>query len=499
MKNLIFFLILIIAGCSDTKSEQNNCNPCDGDKKTVNCSNLKPQNSSWSENNKDGVIEQTYSNGNYIPPENSCGWVCNLGYKREGNECVEENTIIDTDNDSVSDLTDNCLDLYNPLQENIDGDSFGDVCDDDIDGDNIINEDDDCPYDNLNTCNISTNPNDGWIGGECLSDSECEYDGSFCLTDYPSGMCSLNCSRYCPDSTDTNNSLTFCIENPEMVNEGICVIKCDYNLYPGTGCRDNYYCVSKERYNEAAVTKDVCIPFEEEPNICTENDFTVENVLIEEEEGLDGCPNGMTPINSTVCIDIYEAFVVEIDQYGNELPFSPYKNPGTLTIKAKSAKNAVPQGYINEIQAKNACLQAGKRLCLRTEWEFACKSSNNYTYPYGNTRQPGVCNDARSVHPVIEYFESSEDWIWSELGHPCINQLDNSLDKTGENQNCISECGAFDLMGNLHEWIDDDAGTFKGGYYVDTVINGNGCNYTTTAHNVSHWDYSTGFRCCADK
>ena len=53
-------------------------------------------------------------------------------------------------------------------------------------------------------------------------------------------------------------------------------------------------------------------------------------------------------------------------------------------------------------------------------------------------------------------------------------------------------------MGNLHEWIDDPAGTFKGGFYVDTVINGEGRLYTTTAHNVYHFDYSTGFRCCAD-
>ena len=32
----------------------------------------------------------------------------------------------------------------------------------------------------------------------------------------------------------------------------------------------------------------------------------------------------------------------------------------------------------------------------------------------------------------------------------------------------------------------------------DTVKNGNGCLYRTTAHSYSHWDYSTGFRCCAD-
>ena len=37
-----------------------------------------------------------------------------------------------------------------------------------------------------------------------------------------------------------------------------------------------------------------------------------------------------------------------------------------------------------------------------------------------------------------------------------------------------------------------------GGFYVDTQINGNGCLYATTAHDTGHWDYSTGFRCCAD-
>jgi sulfatase modifying factor 1 len=39
---------------------------------------------------------------------------------------------------------------------------------------------------------------------------------------------------------------------------------------------------------------------------------------------------------------------------------------------------------------------------------------------------------------------------------------------------------------------------FRGGYYVDTSLNGNGCLYATTAHDTSYWDYSTGFRCCAD-
>lgn len=54
------------------------------------------------------------------------------------------------------------------------------------------------------------------------------------------------------------------------------------------------------------------------------------------------------------------------------------------------------------------------------------------------------------------------------------------------------------MMGNLHEWTADPAGTFRGGFYVDTLLNGPGCLYKTTAHDIHHWDYSTGFRCCAD-
>ena len=66
-----------------------------------------------------------------------------------------------------------------------------------------------------------------------------------------------------------------------------------------------------------------------------------------------------------------------------------------------------------------------------------------------------------------------------------------------QNADCVSEDGAFDMMGNLHEWTADREGTFRGGYYMDTAINGNGCNYVTLAHDPSYHDYSIGFRCCA--
>ncbi len=222
-----------------------------------------------------------------------------------------------------------------------------------------------------------------------------------------------------------------------------------------------------------------------------------------ERAGEGGCPSGMIPVTSTLCVDRYEASLVEVLADGTTAEWSPYFNPGTTRVRALSRGGAVPQGYISGLQAETACEEAGKRLCTNTEWLRACQGSMGVTYPYstsaaGDVRMTGVCNDHRDVHPAVERFGTSASWIWSMLNDACISQLPMSLARTGAYDGCITEAGAFDMMGNLHEWTSDAAGTFRGGFYVDTVLNGPGCLYATTAHDTSHHDYSTGFRCCAD-
>jgi len=52
----------------------------------------------------------------------------------------------DIDGDGIPNDEDNCPEDYNPDQEDMDEDGLGDVCDPDIDGDGWLNEEDNCPY-----------------------------------------------------------------------------------------------------------------------------------------------------------------------------------------------------------------------------------------------------------------------------------------------------------------------------------------------------------------
>ncbi|MBK8251733.1 MAG: SUMF1/EgtB/PvdO family nonheme iron enzyme [Polyangiaceae bacterium] len=271
-----------------------------------------------------------------------------------------------------------------------------------------------------------------------------------------------------PTPCDVSGTPGECIELSQCTDGGVAV--------PG-------YCDGPFEVKCCVHDELVCDP---ESQVLPNNGFT-------EEPGFDGCPNGMIRIDA-FCIDQYEASLETMDGW----PWSPYFNPGDTPVKARSVKGAVPQGYINGVQSAAACENAGKRLCTDNEWLRACQGPDTTIYPYGDTLDPGVCNDARAQHPVVEYFGTADDWIWSELGNACISQLPDSLDRAGQNPGCVTTEGAFDMMGNLHEWTADPNGTFRGGFYVDTVKNGPGCLYKTGAHDVWHWDYSTGFRCCAD-
>jgi formylglycine-generating enzyme required for sulfatase activity len=217
------------------------------------------------------------------------------------------------------------------------------------------------------------------------------------------------------------------------------------------------------------------------------------------------CPDPNMALIGDYCIDKWEAYVVELDLQGQERPHSPYEPVDGLPVRAKSAPGVIPQGYISQTQAAQACGRAGKRLCSADEFHLACRGPDpDAWYPYGGrTRQPGWCNEGKGSMVPVYYGSDSSRWTYADFNDPRLNQVDRGLAPTGTYARCESPYGLFDCVGNLHEWGSDPADAngharFRGGFYGDAEVNGHGCLYVTSAHEPSYHDYSTGFRCCAD-
>lgn len=107
--------------------------------------------------------------------------------------------------------------------------------------------------------------NVGWIGGRCLEPNDCARMDAVaeCLTDdegFVEGMCSQLCTGICPDRDAATDAVTFCVDSEGLTPDGICVSRCDLELFSDTGCRAGYECRPMPRYGAAGVVESVCLP-----------------------------------------------------------------------------------------------------------------------------------------------------------------------------------------------------------------------------------------------
>lgn len=222
------------------------------------------------------------------------------------------------------------------------------------------------------------------------------------------------------------------------------------------------------------------------------------------------CPADMASVDGVFCIDQYEARTVEValPKPGTKgkprvlRDHSPYKPVTGLDVMAVSAKGKVPQAHISRDEADRACRNAGKRLCTDDEWLKACKGKKPTLYPYGEDHVEGRCNDKGVSSFNLLYGPGNNQppeqsaYTMERMNDPRLNQMKGTVARGGAFKRCRNAYKLYDMVGNLHEWTSSASGTFRGGYYLDTHINGQGCDYKTSAHNARYHDYSTGFRCC---
>ena len=211
----------------------------------------------------------------------------------------------------------------------------------------------------------------------------------------------------------------------------------------------------------------------------------------------------MASINDRYCVDRYEASLVEILSNGDERPWSPYEPVDGHTVRAVSEPGVVPQGYISEIQAKEACALSGKRLCKPAEWRKACMGPEPTTYGYGEAQrarplqrlrpQPGrrdLRQDERSRRPRPVELRAHERPAAQPAGRHA--RPDRVARRLHQRLRRLRHGRATFTSGPRPER--HLPGRLLPGY----ALNGDGCSYRTVAHEFTYHDYSTGFRCCAD-
>ncbi|MEW6722728.1 MAG: SUMF1/EgtB/PvdO family nonheme iron enzyme [Candidatus Micrarchaeota archaeon] len=240
-----------------------------------------------------------------------------------------------------------------------------------------------------------------------------------------------------------------------------------------------------------------------------------------------GCPVWSVRVGDSprdFCIDRFEAHLVEM-RGGKELIHPHFQIPGRDDFIARSAPMVRPQRSVNRLEARSFCTNAGKRLCTMHEWKLACMGPETFPYPYGNKETSGKCNTHKAHALSVFAGTNNKEWSKGDMNDPILTMVPGTLEDSGVYRGCVSAFGAYDMVGNIHEWVSDDVdetmissmpyigkdkpaaggpfaavgnGIFMGGYFSSANENGKGCNYATIAHAPGHRDYSVGFRCCSE-
>ncbi|HEX6836415.1 MAG TPA: SUMF1/EgtB/PvdO family nonheme iron enzyme, partial [Polyangia bacterium] len=129
--------------------------------------------------------------------------------------------------------------------------------------------------------------------------------------------------------------------------------------------------------------------------------------------------------------------------------------------------NTIPRTNVSFGDATRICTARGERLCTEGEWERACRGKGGASYPYGQAFDPARCN---------------------------TKGAGAELSPTGAFQSCKSAVGAYDMSGNVAEWV--ASGAQKGGNAREGAKESR-CSAVTRGAPVSGGPL-VGFRCCAD-
>ncbi len=165
------------------------------------------------------------------------------------------------------------------------------------------------------------------------------------------------------------------------------------------------------------------------------------NVNKDDLKANNGCPNDMVYVVSQYggfCIDKYEASPSEECPYQDPNNKSETAvNLGTPGCKPVSKSGRIPWRNITQAQAMEACAKAGKRLPTNLEWYLASLGTPDPSSGWG----PDDCH-------------VNKNW-------------EKQPGLTGSGKNCVSSAGAYDMIGNIWEWVNEE---IQDGKYKDLEL-----------------------------
>lgn len=211
------------------------------------------------------------------------------------------------------------------------------------------------------------------------------------------------------------------------------------------------------------------------------------------------CPAGMVLVDGEYCPEVEHKCLEWMDpptsRY-HEFRCARYEKPA----KCKGPKvhkrycidatervedgSSLPRHFMSWTSSKKLCESEGARLCLESEWIFACEGEEMRPYPYGWERNSAACNVDRSEN----------------IGRP--GRLVDHRDPAGSHDTCASPFGVQDLAGNVEEWVQADNGrkmgwkeVLKGSWWIPSR---HACRQFQVGHNDVYNGAETGARCCKD-
>jgi formylglycine-generating enzyme required for sulfatase activity len=158
-----------------------------------------------------------------------------------------------------------------------------------------------------------------------------------------------------------------------------------------------------------------------------------------------------------------------------------------------------PANCVDQLQAGRYCAFVGKRLPTEAEWELAARGTDGRDYPWGDA-PPKSCTQG----------------ILRGLTGGCEKKLDTF--EVGLTPDGKSPFGAWDMSGNVWEWVADGFADYPASEVKDPfvapgtgpdakgVLRGGSFDYATTVAKTSSrlgllrtaGHVSTGFRCAKD-